>query len=151
LFSTGGENDDLQRKAWQRNGIVWGRPVPGMACTDILGLLDGLSSRPDADMSQVTLISRKSGGLAIAGLFAAAKDSRVTSIDVDMNHCCFEKRNLPLVSSVLQHGDVLEWAALMADRELTIRNVPPEAGDVAWLQEVFATMNNRGGLRIVGP
>jgi cephalosporin-C deacetylase-like acetyl esterase len=150
LFSTGSQNEQLQRQAWQRNGIVWGRPVPGMACTDIMGVLDGLSSRSDADMSQVTLISRNSGDLAVAGLFAAAVDSRITSIDLDLNHCCFEKRNLPLVPCVLQHGDVLEWAAVVADRELTLHNVPPEAGDVAWLRELFATMNNRGSLRLVG-
>jgi hypothetical protein len=70
---------------------------------------------------------------------------------VDLNHCCFEKRNLPLVPCVLQHGDILEWAALLADRELTIRNVPPEAGDVDWLREAFAAMNNGDGLMVVGP
>ena len=30
LFSTGGQNAAGQRQAWERNGIVWGRPVPGM-------------------------------------------------------------------------------------------------------------------------
>ncbi|MFH1922735.1 MAG: hypothetical protein ABIP48_22965, partial [Planctomycetota bacterium] len=85
---------------------------------------------------------------AIAVLFAAALDRRITSADVDLAACCFEKRNLPLVSNVLQYGDVLEWAALVADRNLTLRNVPPEAGDPGWLAKVFATVGNGESLRI---
>jgi hypothetical protein len=148
MFSTGGKDDTRQRQAWERNGIVWGRPVPGMSCTDIMGVLDGLSSRTDADMTQVKLLSRKSGDAAIAALFAAAVDTRITSIDVDLNHCCFEKRNLPLVSSVLQCGDVLQWASLAADRNMTLRNVPAEAGNTDWLRSAFAAASNTGGLRI---
>jgi cephalosporin-C deacetylase-like acetyl esterase len=148
MLSTGGKDEKLQRRAWQRNGIVWGRPVTGMACTDIQGVLDGLSARPDSDMTRVHVISRKSGGLAIATLFAAAIDARLTSADLDFARCCFENRNLPLVCSVLQHGDVLQWAALLADRQLTLRNVPPEAGDAAWLQAAFAAADNQDGLSI---
>jgi hypothetical protein len=148
MLSTGGTDTNLQRRAWQRNGIVWGRPVPGMACTDMQGVLDGLAARPDADVSRVKLISRKSGDLAIAALFAAAVDPRVTSADVDFHGGCFQKRNLPLVCAVLQYGDVLQWAALAADRKLTLRNVPPEAGDPAWLRTVFAAAGNRDGLRV---
>ena len=60
-----------------------------------------------------------------------------------------EKRNLPLVSCVLQHGDVLQWAALAADRKLTLRNVPAEAGDPAWLRNVFTLADNSDGLCVV--
>ena len=147
FFSTGSNTEALQRRAWERNGIVWGRPVPGMACTDLRGVLDGLSRRPDTDVGQVKLVSRNSGGLAIAAVFAAALDARITSIDVDLAGCCFQKRNLPLVSSVLQHGDVLQWASLSADRSLAIRNLPEEAGDRKWLSEVFETVGNSEGLR----
>jgi len=148
MLSTGGKDEKLQRRAWQRNGIVWGRPVPGMACTDAQGVLDGLCARSDADMTRVKLISRDSPGLAIAALFAAATDSRVTSADLDFAGCCFQKRNLPLVCSVLQHGDVLQWAALVANRKLTLRNLPTEAGDPAWLRTAFATANNQDGLKV---
>ncbi len=146
MLSTGGGDEKLQRRAWERNGIVWGRPVPGMACTDILGVLDGLSARPDAEMSQVSVISRNSAGQAIAALFAAATDRRIKSLDADICGCCFEARNLPLVSCVLQNGDVLQWAALMADRKLTLRNVPSEAGDLQWLRDVFALAGNGNGI-----
>jgi len=148
LFAGDAKDEKLQRRAWERNGIVWGRPVPGMACTDVRGVLDGLATRPDADMARVKLETRDSGGLAVAALFAAAVDPRFASVDVDLGGACFAKRNLPLVSCVLQHGDVLQWAALCADRNLTLRNVPPEAGNPEWLRGVFALANNHDGLRI---
>jgi dienelactone hydrolase len=148
MLSTGGKDEKLQRRAWQRNGIVWGRPEAGAACTDIHGVLDGLAARPDADVTRVHVVSRGSSGLAIAALFAAAIDSRVTSADLDFRGCCFKKRNLPLVCSVLRHGDVLQWAALLSDRKLTLRNVPPEAGNVAWLRAAFATAENLDGLSV---
>ena len=152
MFSTaaaGNEVNSRQSAGWQRNGIVWGRPVPGMACTDIQGVLDGLSARPDTDMARVKLISRKSGDLAIAVLFAAAIDPRIAEADVDLAGCCFQKRNLPLVSCVLEHGDVLQWAALVADRKLTLCGVPPEAGDPAWLRTVFSLADTSDVLRVV--
>ena len=147
MFATG-ENTDRQQAAWQRNGIVWGRPESGMACTDIRAALDGISHRPDADPTQLKLIVRKSAGLAIAVLFAAALDARVKSADVDLAGSCYRKRDLPLVCGVLEHGDVLQWAALLADRKLTLRHVPPEAGDPTWLAEVFTLSKNSDGLRI---
>jgi hypothetical protein len=67
---------------------------------------------------------------------------------VDLCGSCFAKRNLALVPFVLQHGDVLQWAALSAQRKVTLRNVPPEAGDRAWLAAVFRAAGNAAGLRI---
>lgn len=148
LFSTGGKDEARQRQAWERNGIVWGRPVPGMGATDLRGVLDAVILRDDADASRVQFVSRASGGLAIAALFAAALDPRISSVDLDLAGGCFEKRNLPLVPFVLQHGDVLQWAALLADRQVVLRNVPPEAGDPAWLVGVATVLGNAGGVRI---
>ena len=149
MFSTGSSNRGLQERAWERNGIVWGRPVPGMGATDLGGVLDGLAARPDADVARVRAVAGDSGAAAITVLFAAALDRRIIDVDVDLKGCCFEKRNLPLVSCVLQHGDVLQWGALLADRKLTLRNVPPEAGDPAWLPTVFAAVGNTAGLRVI--
>jgi cephalosporin-C deacetylase-like acetyl esterase len=148
LLSTGTKNEAGQRQAWERNGIVWGRPVPGMAATDLRGVLDGVASRSDADSGRVAVICRKSGGLAIAALFAAVLDRRISALDLDLAGCSFEKRNLPPVSYVLQHGDVLQWAALLADRKVVLRNVPAEAGDPAWLASVFAAAGNPAGVEI---
>ena len=77
-----------------------------------------------------------------------ALDTRIAIADLDFAGACFENRKLPLVSCVLQHGDVLQWAATVADRRLTLRGVPPECGDVAWLQRAFAAAGNADGLSI---
>ncbi|MGO8744443.1 MAG: acetylxylan esterase [Thermoguttaceae bacterium] len=148
LFSTGSKDEAGQAQAWERNGIVWGRPVPGMGATDLRGVLDGVVARPDVDPGRITVISRRLGGLAIAALFAAVLDRRITAVDLDFAGCCFEKRNLPLVSCVLQHGDVLQWAALLADRKVVLRNVPAEAGDPAWVADVVFAVGNPAGLQI---
>jgi dienelactone hydrolase len=147
LFSTGTKDRARQELAWQRNGIVWGRPTLGMGATDLCAVLDVIVARPDVDPGRVEVITRGSGEAAVAAIFAGALDPRIASLDVDLAGSCFEKRNLPLVSSVLQYGDVLQWAALLADRQLKLRRVPPEAGDVAWLVRVFAAAGNPEGLR----
>jgi len=148
MLSTGTKNTRGQRRAWQRNGIVWGRPVPGMAVTDLQAVLDGLAKRDDADMSDVTIISRDSPGLAVAAIFTAGLDKRVTAVDADLHGKCFTNRNLPLVSGILRHGDVLHFAALLADRKLTLHNVPEAAGDISWLRQAFTTNENTKGLTV---
>jgi hypothetical protein len=131
--------------AWERNALLWGRPLPGMAATDLRAVVDYVVSRTDADPTGLTLIG--SGKLAVAALFAAALDDRVRKVDIALASRCFAKRNLPMVPFVLQHGDVLQWAALLADRRLTLAGVPAEAGDPRWLEGVFAAAGNAGGLR----
>ena len=150
-LAVGNKDAARQRLAWERNGIIWGRPVPGMGASDLRAVLDGLAARPDVDLGRVSMVSRGSGALAIAVLFAAALDRRITAADVDLAGCSFVEHTLPLVSCVLQHGDVLEWAALMADRKLTIRNVPINAGPPDWLRAAFAAAGNRQGLEWVPP
>ena len=133
--------------AWQRNAMLWGRPLPGMAATDLCAVINYIFARPDADASSVSVVARDN--LAIAALFAAALDDRIGSLDVDFKGCCFEKRNLPLVPFVLRHGDVLQWSALLATRRLTLAGVPKEAGDPAWLREAFKAAGNANGLRML--
>jgi dienelactone hydrolase len=137
----------LQR-AWERNAIVWGRPLPAMACTDLRAVLDGLATRPGLDWRRVLLMTRDAGGLAAAALFTAALDPRVTALDVDLAGACFENGKLPVVPFILWYGDVLQWAALAANRALTLRNLPTEAGDPAWLKATFVLMGNEAGLTI---
>lgn len=143
---------------WRRASILWGRPFPGMACTDVRRVLDYVATCPEADMRSVKVVSRDSGPLASGLLFAAALDARITEADLDFDHCCFKLRNrapipwrhvddtirpnLPDVPFILRHGDVLQWAALLADRTLTLRNVHGEAGDPAWLSQTFAVLGN---------
>ncbi len=131
-----GEGDPASFEgAWQRNALLWGRPLAGMAANDLGSVLDYLAGRPEADIAKVTL--RAKGSLAFAALFAAAWDDRVAALDIDLGGRCFEKRNAPLVPFVLRHGDVLQWAALLADRRLVLAGAPLEALERAWLQEAF--------------
>ena len=130
---------------WERNALLWGRPIPGMAATDLMAVVDYVHSHHGAEPSRIALRAR--GRLAAAALFAAALDDRVTELDIDLEGRCFAKRDLPLVPFVLRHGDVLEWAALLADRQLTLRGVPAEAGDLAWLRGAFEAAGNAEGLR----
>lgn len=146
LFSAGTKNASSQTQAWERNGIVWGRPVPGLAASDLGSVLDGVAARSDSDPSRVTVITRGSGDLAIAALFTMILDARVGAADLDFAGASYAKRNLALVPRVLLYGDVPQWAALVADRRLRLRNVPPEAGDLAWLERVFAAVGNPQGL-----
>ncbi|HUT33779.1 MAG TPA: hypothetical protein VNE39_09880 [Planctomycetota bacterium] len=132
--------------SWQRNAMLWGRPLPGMAATDLCAILDYVVSRQEADGDRITLRAR--GNVSFAALFAAAWDDRVGALDVDLGGRCFEKRNAPLVPFVLQHGDVFQWAAAMADRRLTLTCVPPESGDPAWLKDAFRAAGNPEGLHL---
>jgi dienelactone hydrolase len=146
LAAAGNTGAPQPRQAWERNGIVWGRPVSGLACTDLRSVVDALVARSDAEPGRVRMVSRGAGDLAIATLFAAAMDSRISSVDVDLAGCSFENRRLPLVPFILQHGDVLQWAAVLADRQLTLRGRPADAGSPQWLTAAFASAGNAGGL-----
>jgi hypothetical protein len=132
----------------KKNTIVWGRPFTGMACTDIHGVLDRIWRKPSVDPGAVRIITRGSGAHAIAALLAAALDNRIRSLDLDFQNKCFGNRSLPLIPFVLQHGDVLQWASLLADRELALRNVPEVAGDASWLIEIFELLGNAGRLNV---
>ena len=146
------DDDEFREKfrttAWERNSIVWGRPLSGMACTDIEAVLDGLAARPDADVAKVQVITRNSGALAIAAIFAAALDGRITSLDVDLQNCCYENRKLPTLPFVLQQGDVPQWVSLLSTRQVTIRNLPEDTRNTDWLENIFRLSKNHKGLCI---
>ena len=146
LAATGNAAAAAQRQAWERNGIVWGRPVPGMGCTDLRAVLDAVLARSDVDPQRVEVIARGSGEAALVALFAAALDERITAADVDFAGCCFANRKLPSVPFVLRHGDVLQWAALVAPRKLALRNVPAGAGDGDWLAAAYTLAGTAAAL-----
>ena len=141
----GERKPDSLDAAWERNAMLWGRPIPGMAASDVRAVVNHAAARPDADARNISLVAR--GTPAIAALFAAALDDRIGSLDVDLNSKCFDTRTLPLVPFVLQHGDVLQWSALLATRRLVLAGLPKEAGDAAWLESVFKVVGNAGGCR----
>jgi len=98
---------------WHRNSIVWGRPLPAMACTDIIGVLNGIATRSDCDMSNIKLICRNSKSLSIAGLFAAILDKRITATDLDLQNCSFKDKDIPVIPFILRYGDVDKWKSLL--------------------------------------
>ena len=152
-------------RAWERNSIVWGRALAGMISTDLRRVVGGMLARaPGSELREyapesVTLVSHGMPDLAVGAMIAAALDERITAVDVDLADACYGKterfggwwlaatsdpslrpEHLSTVPFVLRHGDVLQFAAALADRRVTLRNVPKEAGDPAWLRGVFAML-----------
>lgn len=95
---------------WTRNGILWGRPLPGMTATDILAVIDGVLAMRGGDGLDIHLAAR--GETALGALFAACLDDRVRSFDIDLGDGKFADRTLPLVPNILRHGDVDHWLRL---------------------------------------
>jgi hypothetical protein len=130
---------DYARHMWQRTGIVWGRPLAAMAATDISSIVDHVLAYPGVARDQISIVAHGSGEVALVGLLAAALDIRVAKADLDLLGSCFQLRNLSHLPFILQHGDVLQIAALIAPRPLVLRHVPTEAGSMGWLQGVYRT------------
>jgi len=133
--------------AWRRNAMLWGRPIEGMATTDILAVLRYIATRKDVEQASISLVG--GGRTAAAVLFAAAMEPRVKMLDVDLASRCFADRSGWKIPFVLRHGDVLQWAALLADRKVKLTNLPKAAGDPQWLKDAFGAAGNPQGLRIV--
>ncbi len=95
--------------AWTRNGILWGRPLPGMTTTDLLAIIDFVAQEfPEAP---VTL---KAEGSVIAGaVFAACLSDKVSNAEIETEGLSFEDGSLPLVSGILQYGDIDFWIGKM--------------------------------------
>lgn len=102
------------RAAWTRNSIVWGRPIAGMAATDLRAVLDLMLARPDADRSRVQLRAR--GEVAAGALFAALLDPRFLRVELDLEGRSWADGTLAPVPFVLRRGDVGHWRRLLGDR-----------------------------------
>lgn len=111
--------DEKYSAFWTRNAILWGRPLPGMAATDILATIDGVLASLDQE-GPVTLTAR--GSIAVAALFAACLDDRISRLDIDLGTRNFADGSLPLVPDILRYGDVDHWMSLArVGREQTDR------------------------------
>ncbi len=146
LFATGEVDAGAQKTAWQRNSIVWGRPVTGMAVTDLQAVIDALVGRDVSDSQRVKIITTGSGDLAVAGLFGMVLDPRITEADLDFAGACYENRQLALVPGILLHGDIAVWAACVADRALRLRNLPAAAGDLGPVRQAFQLLGHAPNL-----
>lgn len=125
---------EAARKAWEPNAIVFGRPLAALAATDLRAVLDAVLARPDADAARVRVAGRGSGEAAAAALFASVLDPRIGSVEVDLEGRSFRGRDLALVPSILRLGDVYEWAAALADREVVLRGAPEDPERRSWLE-----------------
>ena len=143
--------------AWDRNGIIWGRPVPGMMAHDLRQVIDFLEEEPGLRNASFHLWTKDTSALALTALFAACLDPRIKSVDADFLGHRFEKAKLwkddltalPVVSRILCSGDIPQWAALLADRRLTLRHVPMSGQERRTLEGAFARLGNRKGLKLV--
>ena len=84
--------------AWTRNGILWGRPLPGMTVTDLIAVLDGLGELGYLQDASVHLFAR--GTVALGAQFAADLDDRIDSADIEFNGKTIADRSLPLVPDI---------------------------------------------------
>ncbi|NLT59209.1 MAG: hypothetical protein GXX88_01135 [Candidatus Hydrogenedentes bacterium] len=144
--------------AWERNSVVWGRPLVGMATTDILNILAALANDPRADTGSVRIETRGVSHLGLAAVFAAVLDARIQSLDVDLGKSRYDTYRywreapdaLPVIPFILRYGDVPQWLAVLADRDVSVRNLDANGNELAWLKRCFAATGNPAGLRIDG-
>ena len=79
----------------------------------------------------------------------------MAAADLDFAGASFGKRNLALLPRVLLYGDVLQWAALVADRKLRLRNGDVITGvngqtiaSVEDAMSVFGTLSTDGPIQV---
>lgn len=143
--------------AWDRNGIIWGRAVPGMMGHDLRAVIDAMARRPDLSGAPFRVIARDASALSVAALLEACRDPRVASVDADFRGHRFEKTPfwlddltaLPVISRVLIYGDIPQWAVLLADRGLTLRGLPMSGAEANRLKDAFGQLGNGRDLKIV--
>jgi hypothetical protein len=136
--------------AWDRNGIVWGRPVTGMMVHDLRSVIDAMVKRAGFEKSRVVVRTMDTSALAAAALLAACLDPRIAAVDADFKGFRYEKSGLwkddfsalPLVSRILRFGDIPQWAVLLADRGLTLRGVPMAQAERRVLESAFLRFGN---------
>lgn len=143
--------------AWERNSVVWGRSLVGMAVSDIQYVLDSLRQDARADLAHIHIQANGSALLGLAACFAAILDPRIQLLDVDLCNSRYDSYRywyeapdaLPVIPFILRHGDVPQWLALLSDRQLTVRQLKITSEEAQWLKGCFTAAANADGLRIV--
>jgi hypothetical protein len=143
--------------AWDRNGALWGRPIAGLMATDLQSVIDYLAHERSVQASAVHVTAKEDACLALAALLAACLDPRITVLDVDFAGRSFATsppqrnsfRDLPLICNILQYGDIPQWAAILADRRVTLQHVTQSDDTRRWLKEVFEKCGAGENLKLV--
>jgi len=105
------------RRNWFWNEIIWGRPETGMAAHDLNCAGEYLRSRPDVDPDRVSVLGL--GDMGTFALCAAALDSRWAGAALEaVGPLYAEMSTTNALPNVLRHGDLPQFAALVAPRAL---------------------------------
>ena len=105
------------RRDWRWNEMIWGRPADGMAAHDLNCVAAYLRSRKDVDASRIFLLGL--GDTGRSALFATALDSRWAGVALDSVGPLYSDSGATnVLPNVLRHGDLPQFAALIAPRPL---------------------------------
>jgi hypothetical protein len=124
---------------------------------DLRGVIDYLAHQRGVDARSVQITATGDAPLALVAIFAACLDPRITVLDADFAGRSFAasaaQRNscndLPLVCNILQYGDIPQWAALLADRRVTLRHLPLSNSPRRWLEDISARVGTKHDLQFV--
>jgi cephalosporin-C deacetylase-like acetyl esterase len=147
---------------WEMNESLF-----GMRVLDVIRSVDYILTRADADHDGVRLIGKGMG--ALWSLYAAALDERITSVICEGGllsyHSLTEVDRYShgadiFIPSVLNHFDLPQAAAAIADRRLTLLHlvdamkalVEESRALVAyrWTQEVYSNLGSRDRFQVLG-
>ena len=120
------------RGSWDHIALLLGRPVVGMALTDLRACLQALSDRSDLSTNNVKLIGL--GNAGSTSLFLAALEPRVEAVVIEnigktyaeegsavgWASCREDNMQPPLTYNILRVADLPQIAAAVAPRRLVI-------------------------------
>ncbi|MGC8988910.1 MAG: dienelactone hydrolase family protein, partial [Verrucomicrobiia bacterium] len=131
------------RRRWDWNCVIWGRPENGMAAHDLAATAGHLRSRAGIDPERVMVVGL--GETAAMALFAAALNDRVAGVAVEHGGPLFaETRGPQAPAGILRHGDLPEFAALVAPRPMWINR---EGGRFRFTEQCYARFHSPGTFR----
>ncbi|MGV3720719.1 MAG: hypothetical protein ACO1SX_07390, partial [Actinomycetota bacterium] len=92
---------------------AWGRPVAGMAVTDVQACIEWLSGRADVDPRWLTIAGK--GAYGVVALLAGGLDERVSVTVADCAETTYRDggEGLPVIPNVLRVADVPQIASLV--------------------------------------
>ncbi len=136
-------------RAWDRNSILWGRPLSGMTAIDIKNVIGFLSEYYKVQFKSVRIIAdfdsenrHDSINTALGTLFAAAFDSRITEVEVDLGNFTFKNGREIVLPNILKYGDVQQILYLLANKNLTVHNLNGNL-DKTKVCEIFKVINGQ--------
>jgi hypothetical protein len=133
---------ELQRK-WYWNSVIWGRPEAGMAAHDLNCAGAWLRTRGEVDPQRVFVV-----GLGETGpfaLFAAALDAHWAGAALDAVGPLYAEPGVTnSLPNVLRHGDLPQFASLIAPRPLWLNGT---GARFAFTEAAYRTLAAPAALR----